>query len=325
MGGRGNGSRPLHPVHRGRRRARGARSARARTARSRRRLADRRRSGGRARTAAGAPAWRSECPRTTRRVRVRARGGAAAGRARLGPALGRAPGRARAPGTAPARPDRAGRPARRRSSLHGARLPSGDARRRRHPPRRLCAGAVALSSRATPRGCRPTRTAPASTGGRAAVGVDPVGAGPLRMDFLCEPTPAARLRAFCRRTGFPAVLPEWGYGFWKSRDVYEHQDDVLDDFDGCAATDTARRDRARLTLGDAIQHVGVQPPPVPRRPGDDPAMRERRGQDRGVGHAVGEPRLPRRQVPPPSPSVSAEMAGGSPSPSRPSVAGSSSL
>jgi alpha-glucosidase (family GH31 glycosyl hydrolase) len=28
------------------------------------------------------------------------------------------------------------------------------------------------------------------------------------------------------------VLPEWGYGFWKSRDVYEHQDDVLDDFHG---------------------------------------------------------------------------------------------
>ena len=58
------------------------------------------------------------------------------------------------------------------------------------------------------------------------------GAGPLRIDFLCDPTPAARLRAFCRLTGFPAVLPEWGYGFWKSRDVYEHQDDVLDDYEG---------------------------------------------------------------------------------------------
>jgi alpha-D-xyloside xylohydrolase len=57
-------------------------------------------------------------------------------------------------------------------------------------------------------------------------------AGPLRIDFLCDPTPAARLRAFCRLTGFPAVLPEWGYGFWKSRDVYEHQGDVLDDFEG---------------------------------------------------------------------------------------------
>ena len=57
-------------------------------------------------------------------------------------------------------------------------------------------------------------------------------AGPLRLEFLCDSTPASRLRAFCRLTGFPAVLPEWGYGFWKSRDVYEHQDDVLDDFDG---------------------------------------------------------------------------------------------
>ena len=56
--------------------------------------------------------------------------------------------------------------------------------------------------------------------------------GPLRIDFLCGPTPAARLRAFCRLTGFPAVLPEWGYGFWKSRDVYGHQDDVVDDYEG---------------------------------------------------------------------------------------------
>jgi alpha-glucosidase (family GH31 glycosyl hydrolase) len=30
----------------------------------------------------------------------------------------------------------------------------------------------------------------------------------------------------------PAVLPEWGYGFWKSRDVYEHEDDVRQDFEG---------------------------------------------------------------------------------------------
>jgi alpha-glucosidase (family GH31 glycosyl hydrolase) len=57
-------------------------------------------------------------------------------------------------------------------------------------------------------------------------------AGPLRVDLLCAPTPAARLRAFCRLTGFPALLPEWGYGFWKSRDVYEHQDDVIDDYEG---------------------------------------------------------------------------------------------
>jgi alpha-glucosidase (family GH31 glycosyl hydrolase) len=57
-------------------------------------------------------------------------------------------------------------------------------------------------------------------------------AGPLRIEFLCQRTPAARLRTFCRLTGFPAVLPEWGYGFWKSRDVHEHQDDVMDDYHG---------------------------------------------------------------------------------------------
>lgn len=58
-------------------------------------------------------------------------------------------------------------------------------------------------------------------------------AGPLRVEVLAAPTPLARLRAFLRATGFPAVLPEWGYGFWKSRDVYAHEDDVLEDFRGC--------------------------------------------------------------------------------------------
>ena len=57
-------------------------------------------------------------------------------------------------------------------------------------------------------------------------------AGPLELEVLCPPTPAACLRMLCRLTGWPAVLPEWGYGFWKSRDVHEHQDDVLDDFLG---------------------------------------------------------------------------------------------
>jgi hypothetical protein len=57
-------------------------------------------------------------------------------------------------------------------------------------------------------------------------------AGPLRVELFCDPTPAARLRACCRLTGFPMLLPEWGYGFWKSRDVHEQQDDVLDDFTG---------------------------------------------------------------------------------------------
>jgi alpha-glucosidase (family GH31 glycosyl hydrolase) len=59
-------------------------------------------------------------------------------------------------------------------------------------------------------------------------------AGPLRVHLLCQATPAARLRGFLRLTGLPALLPEWAYGHWKSRDVYEHQRDVEDDFDGYA-------------------------------------------------------------------------------------------
>jgi alpha-glucosidase (family GH31 glycosyl hydrolase) len=57
-------------------------------------------------------------------------------------------------------------------------------------------------------------------------------AGPLRVTLLTDGTPAARLRGYCRLTGFPSLLPEWAYGFWKSRDIHEHQDDVLDDWDG---------------------------------------------------------------------------------------------
>ncbi|MFP5364504.1 MAG: glycoside hydrolase family 31 protein [Thermoleophilia bacterium] len=60
-----------------------------------------------------------------------------------------------------------------------------------------------------------------------------VSAGPLRLELLADPSPAARLRRHLRTTGLPPVLPEWAYGFWKSRDVYEHQSAVEDDFRGC--------------------------------------------------------------------------------------------
>jgi alpha-glucosidase (family GH31 glycosyl hydrolase) len=60
-------------------------------------------------------------------------------------------------------------------------------------------------------------------------------AGPLKLALFCAPTPAARLRQMCRATGFPALLPEWGYGFWKSRDVHEDREAVLDDFHGFRA------------------------------------------------------------------------------------------
>jgi alpha-glucosidase (family GH31 glycosyl hydrolase) len=57
--------------------------------------------------------------------------------------------------------------------------------------------------------------------------------GPLRLHLLCRPTVAGRLRQFLRLTGMPALLPEWGYGFWKSRDVYEHQTVCEADVAGC--------------------------------------------------------------------------------------------
>jgi alpha-glucosidase (family GH31 glycosyl hydrolase) len=62
-------------------------------------------------------------------------------------------------------------------------------------------------------------------------------AGPLVLEVMCAPTPARALRALCQTTGFPAQLPEWGYGFWKSRDVHEHQDDVIDDYEGFRRND----------------------------------------------------------------------------------------
>jgi alpha-glucosidase (family GH31 glycosyl hydrolase) len=57
-------------------------------------------------------------------------------------------------------------------------------------------------------------------------------AGPMRLHLLTDPSPAARLRHYLRLTGFPALLPEWAYGHWKSRDVYEHERDVDDDLQG---------------------------------------------------------------------------------------------
>ena len=200
-------------------------------------------------------------------------------------------------------PRAAGRPggslaaARRRPRVHRAGLPARHARDRRHPAGRLRAGAVAAGSdgwaawietEGPRRAVRARRRRPCC----------PSAAGPLRVHLFTHPTPFARLRAFLRLTGFPAVLPEWGYGHWKSRDVYPHQRDAEADYRGLPrARSAARRDRARLALGDAIQHVGVQPAPVPGRRGLRVAAARRRRADRRVGRAVGEPRVARRPVP----------------------------
>ena len=61
--------------------------------------------------------------------------------------------------------------------------------------------------------------------------------GPLRLHVFTDPTPAARLRRYLSATGYPALLPEWAYGHWKSRDVYEHQADVEDDWEGYRRSD----------------------------------------------------------------------------------------
>src|SRR5918998_3562349 len=41
-------------------------------------------------------------------------------------------------------------------------------------------------------------------------------AGPLRLTIFTDRSPVTRLRRYLLRTGMPDVLPEWGYGFWKS-------------------------------------------------------------------------------------------------------------
>lgn len=68
--------------------------------------------------------------------------------------------------------------------------------------------------------------------GRVSTSVRTV-AGPLRLRFHLHARPAARLLAFARATGLPALLPAWGYGFWKSRDIHQHQDEVMEDVAGC--------------------------------------------------------------------------------------------
>ncbi len=122
--------------------------------------------------------------------------------------------------------------------------------------------------------------------------------GPLRLHLLRGPRPGMLLRRYCELTGFPDVLPEWGYGHWKSRDVYAHERDVLEDYEGYRAPSAAaRRDRPRLALGDAIQHVGVQPLAVPGPGGSDRQDALDRRPHRRLDDAVDQPRLDRRPAP----------------------------
>ena len=122
--------------------------------------------------------------------------------------------------------------------------------------------------------------------------------GPLRVHLFTHATPLARLRAFLRLTGFPAVLPEWGYGHWKSRDVYAHQRDAEADYLGYREHDLPL-DAIVLDSPWATQYNTWEfnPHQFPDAAGLRGAVAGRRRAHGGVGDAVGEPRVARRPVP----------------------------
>ena len=160
---------------------------------------------------------------------------AAAPRRGLGRPRGGALRRPRRAPRAARRPRRPAHPARRRPRLHRPRLPARHARDRRHAAGRLRARAVVsvLARLRRPRR-RPRQRHALSLRRRPHDGLRARQRRPLRLTLLTDPSPAARLRRHLHATGLPPVLPEWGYGFWKSRDVYGHQTEVEDDFHGCA-------------------------------------------------------------------------------------------
>ena len=148
------------------------------------------------------------------------------------------------------------------------------------------------------RDVRPTARASSSTSRRRGV-ARARAAGPLRAarphrpDARRPPAPLPRASPGC-----PALLPEWAYGYWKSRDVYAHQARRRGRRRRLPlARHPARRDRARLAVGDAIQHLGAQPAPVPGLRRDGRAAARGRRAHRRLGHAVGQPRVARRPGP----------------------------
>ena len=212
--------------------------------------------------------------------------------ARSGRALHRA---RRAPRRA-GRADRPARPPRRRPPLHGPGLPAGHARRGRHPAGRLRAGALARREPRLRALARDRRRRRANSTSATASACPPV-RRPDRFACTCsrDPTPAARLRRFLRVTGLPPVLPDWAYGHWKSRDVYEHQLDVEDDFEGYRRHGLPL-DALVLDSPWETQYNTWEPNPhqFPDFEGMiAPLPRGRRANCR-LGHAVGQHRVARR-------------------------------
>ncbi len=141
-------------------------------------------------------------------------------------------------------------------------------------------------------------TGPASTStARCAVSTR-AAAGPLRVHVLADPSPVARLRRYLALTGPPGAAARVGL---RVLEVARRLRPPGGRRGGRPrlplARDPARRDRPRLAVGDAIQHVGAQPAPVPGLRGDGGAVPRGRGAHGRVGHAVGEPRLARRPDP----------------------------
>ena len=131
----------------------------------------------------------------------------------------------------------------------------------------------------------------------SATGVPRLGAraaaGPLRLHVLHRPHPGGAPAALpARSTGCPPVLPEWGYGHWKSRDVYEHQATSRTTSTATAGTASrstrscsTRRGRRNTTPGSPTRTSS------PTSTGMVRALPRRRRAHGRVGHAVGEPRV----------------------------------
>ena len=270
---------------------------------------------------------RARRPRRTARARARAARRCASRSTGAGARTSASSASARA--TAP----RSTRPAGSSSSAPIAATPAPTARPRCSP--------TAASRRATARRCRGCSPAAATrpgsqtdaNGTRFDLGGERRRSRRARPPGRCacsssrDPTPAARLRAFCRRTGLPGAAA--GVGLRASGRAATSTSTRTT----CSRTSTgyrahrhpARRDRARLALGDAIQHVGVQPAPVPGRAGADRPDARATGVRTVVWvDAVGQPRLARRPGPARSPSPSACTASRRPTTRRAPPAGTSS-
>ncbi len=187
-------------------------------------------------------------------------------------------------GTA-ARSGRARRPARRRPPLHRPRLPARDARRGRHPPGRLRAAAVAAVEPRLRRLVPDRRQRhPLRPGRRADLGLDPgrrrAAAGwsccaPDAGGAAARPVPADRVSGAAAGVGL-RLLEEPRRARAPGRRARRLR--------GLSPlADPARRDRDRLAVGDAIQHLGVQPPPVPGRRRDGRAAARGRACGRSCG------------------------------------------